>query len=151
LKAFNEIAKNQRLNKLYIDLISNSLKEEYIPIVLNALDALWNYGNLSNSQIKNLLYIIDNKSSQILEKVRNLFRREINSYKELFKLLDNNQNYEILTKTRFRSLLITSFESIFELEEFKALLIDSNWDETYKEPLLREIDTFEKILLKRKT
>ena len=149
VKALCEIVKNQKLSDQYMVLISNSLKEDYIPIVINALEALWNCEGLSNIYLKNILIIIDSESSQVVEKARKILKREIKSYNELFELLNNENNYEMLNKTRFRTILLTFFDSIFALEDFKVLIISSDWFETYKKPFIQELETFEKILLNK--
>jgi hypothetical protein len=148
IKAFSEIVKHQNLKEQYINLISISLKEDYQPIKENALEALGNIENLKQNQIKNLLLILDNNDSEIVSKCRNILRREIKNYNQLFQFLDSQDNYKIINKIRFRSILVAFFTSVIKLENFRKNIEESDWEEDYKKTFLQEIETYERILLK---
>ncbi|TXT61171.1 MAG: hypothetical protein BAJALOKI1v1_1170004 [Promethearchaeota archaeon] len=151
IKAFKKIAEFQNLEEQFMDLISNSLKEEYVPIIINALDSLWNCDALLQTHLKNILFVIDHESSQISTKAKALLKREVKSYTDLFQFLNEENSYKRLNKPQFRALLLTFFDSVFALEEFKTLIVASNWDLDEKNTYLRELETFEKILLRKST
>lgn len=148
IKAFSEIVKHQKLKDDYIDLISISLKEDYLPIKENALEALLNIENLKQNQLKSLFFTLDDTNSAIVVKSRKILKREIRNYNELFQLLQAQDNYKIINKIRFRSILVGFFSSIINLEEFRKKIEDSDWQEDYKNTFLQEIETYERIILK---
>lgn len=148
IKAFSEITKYQKLNDNYIDLISNSLKEDYLPIKQNALEALSNIKDLSQNQLKDLLFILDCDDSELVAKGKIILKREIEEYRELFQFLNSQNNYKIINKFRFRSILVTFFSSVLNLEDFRKKIEDSNWQKDYKKTFMQEIKTYERILLK---
>jgi hypothetical protein len=65
--------------------------------------------------------------------------------------LNDLGNYQILNKKAIRSLLGMFFKNIAKMEDlnlFKNLILNSNWEIPNKESFKNEIDIYEKLLLK---
>jgi hypothetical protein len=150
IKALSEIAKKQPLKDKYIELISISLREEYIPIKKNALEALNKTIKIQYPFLKEILPLMGSHNSEITEKSKKLLTREINNYRELYHFLNIEDNYKMMNKNNFRAILVAFFNSVFYLEEFRKLLQDSNWENDHKQVFLEELDTYERLLLKKR-
>ncbi|MFW9773430.1 MAG: hypothetical protein ACFFEO_14870, partial [Candidatus Thorarchaeota archaeon] len=64
--------------------------------------------------------------------------------------LNTNRNYTLLTKNSFRTLLIEYFDFITSLETFKEKVLKADWIDEYQNLFVKEIESFQRILLNRK-
>ncbi len=78
-----------------------------------------------------------------------IFEKFILDFNELFDSLDYSDNYLILKPKAIRALLILYFQTLIDLESFKKKILTSKWEDNNKEKYLKEIDTYEKILMRR--
>jgi len=148
IQAIDKISKNTELNEKTVELISNALNDEYSVIKISTLKLLLNFKNLPDSILKNLIRLMNSKDSEILEGCRRILKRIPQQPDRIFNLLNRSDNYKILKPRGIRSLLLIQFKSIVNTESFREMILNSNWDKTNKENYIKEINTFERILMK---
>ena len=148
IKALDLIALNQKLPDKIMNIIENALVDEYVPIKINSLSTVLHFDILPNSLMKKLIGILSSSDSKVLDSCARVFKKFITTDNQLFKILSYESNYMNLNKQSIRRILIIYFKSIFDVENFRKLIINSNWNNVYKEMILKELYTFEQILLK---
>ena len=148
IQAINKISKNAELSEKTVELISNALNDEYSVIKINTLKLLSNFKKLPDGILKNLIRLMNSKDSEILEGCRRILKRIPQQPDRIFNLLNRSDNYKILKPRGIRSLLLIQFKSIINTESFREMILNSNWDKTNKENYIKEIITFERILMK---
>lgn len=147
--AFEKTSKNLNLNsdERIINLISMALRDEYPPIIENSLRLLINLDNISKDILKSLITILDSLESNLRNQASKVLKKHINNENELFNLLNDLDKYKMLKKNSIRTILTTFFNSITNLEPFRERILNSNWESQFKEKILKELDTYERILL----
>lgn len=148
IKTFINIIEEQQVNKKIIDVLETSIKEEYSPLKKNALEAISKLENLEPSLIRNIMMIMDNRDSEVLDKCKKILKKEIKNEQQLFEILNYDKSYTFINKRAFRVILTYFFKSAINIEPFRERIENSNWETKYKHKYLKEIDTFQKILLK---
>jgi len=148
IKSFISILKNQQANKKIIDVLAKSIKEEYLPLKKNALEAISKLENVELTLIKNILMIMDSHNSDVLDKCNKIIKREIKNEQQLFEILNYDNSYTSINKRAFRVILTYFFKTVINIEPFRKRIKNSNWETEYKQKYLKEIDIFQKILLK---
>jgi len=148
IQAIDKISTNKELNEKTIELIGNALNDEYTVIKINTLKLISNFKNLPDNILKNLIRLMNSKDSEILEGCRRILKRIPQQPVRIFNLLNGSDNYKILKPRGIRSLLLIQFKSIVNTESFREMILNSNWDKTNKENYIKEINTFERILMK---
>ncbi|MBY8990674.1 MAG: hypothetical protein KGD58_07980 [Candidatus Lokiarchaeota archaeon] len=147
IQAISKISKKSELNEKTVELLSNALNDEYIPIKINTLNLLLNFKNLPDTILKNLILLMNSRDQEILEGCRRVLERFPQQPDRIFHILDSIDNYRILKPRGIRALLLIQFKSIINAESFREMIINANWEERYKENYLKELNTFERILL----
>lgn len=147
IQAIEKISKNSRLNKEIHELIGTALRDDYNPIKISALKTILNI-EISDLILKNLLFVLNSKDSEVLEVCRKTLERLFLDSRRFFKILNNSENYKILKLRGIRFLLLANFQSIINLEEFRKSIENSDWVIDYKEDYLKELDTLERILIR---
>jgi len=148
IQAIDKISKNAELNEKTVELISNALNDEYSIIKISTLKLISNFKKLPDSILKNLIRLMNSKDSEILEGCRKILKRIPQQSDRIFNLLNGSDNYKILKPRGIRALLLIQFKSIVNTELFREMILNSNWDKTNKENYIKEINTFERILMK---
>jgi len=148
IQAIDKISNNTELNEKTVELISNALNDEYSVIKISTLKLLSNFKKLPDGILKNLIRLMNSKDSEILEGCRRILKRIPQQPDRIFNLLNRSDNYKILKPRGIRSLLLIQFKSIINTESFREMILNSNWDKTNKENYIKEIITFERILMK---
>ena len=148
IKALYLIAINRTLPEKLIKIVENALVDEYLPIKINSLSTMLHFDSLPNSLLKKLIGLLSSSDSKLIDSCARVFKKFIINDNQLFEILNYKNNYMIMNKHSIRRLLIIYFKSIFDLENFRKLIINSNWDNVHKEMVLKELYTFEQILLK---
>lgn len=148
IQAVDKIINQRKIPNTLIEIVSGALREDYAPIKLNALKILFKLDNLPNLIVGNIFRLLNLKDSELREQGMKVLNKFIHDEIELYKLMDNLQNYKILKKNAFRTILLSCFTSIIEIESFKKLILSSNWEIDYQEIFISEIDVFKKIILK---
>ena len=148
IKALDLIAFNIKLPEKVIRIVENALVDEYLPIRVNILSVVLHFDSLPKSLMKNLIGILSYSDSKLLDSCAIVFKKFITSDNQLFEILSYESNYMNMDKHSIRRLLIIFFKSIFDLENFRKLIINSNWNNLGKEQILKELYTFEQILIK---
>lgn len=148
IQAIDKISKKLHLNENIVLLIGGALNDDYPPIKINTLKVLLNLKQVPDFIFTNIFYVLNSKDSAVLEGCRRALEKiHLETYK-LFSLLNQLDNYKILKPRAIRSLLLIQFKSIINLESFREIIGSSNWDNSFKEKYLTEIDTFQRILIK---
>ena len=148
IQAINKISRNTELNEKTVKLISNALNDEYSAIKFSTVNLISNLKSLPDNILKSLMYLLNSKDSEIIEGCRKIFKRIPQQPERIFNLLNKSDNYQILKPRGIRSLLLIQFKSIINTESFREMISNSSWDNSYKENYIREINTFERILIK---
>jgi hypothetical protein len=148
IQAINKISKNSKLNESIIGLLGSALNDTYLPVKLSALEVLRNFKIFPNSILRNFFQVLNSKESEILDFCRRLLERVLLETQSIFESLNSSDNYKILKTRAIRSLLFIKFKSIFNLELFREKIFNSGWDNSFKENYLKQIDTFQRILVK---
>jgi len=148
IQAIDKISKKSHLNENIVLLIGGALNDDYPPIKINTLKVLLNLKQVPDFIFTNIFYVLNSKDSAVLEGCRRALEKiHLETYK-LFSLLNQLDNYKILKPRAIRSLLLIQFKFIINLESFREIIESSNWDNSFKEKYLTEIDTFQRILIK---
>ncbi|MFX1275873.1 MAG: hypothetical protein ACFFBP_08035 [Promethearchaeota archaeon] len=149
LKSLDLISNKNYLSKELTQILEYSLLDDYNPIKISSLSLLLKFDSLSNSISKNLLKLSNFLDSNLIDIYTKVLRKFFINEDQIFQLLNKDETYKTLNKNSIRTLLITFFKSILDLESFRDLISNAKWEIKYKENFLKEIYTFEKILMKK--
>ncbi|MFX1309329.1 MAG: HEAT repeat domain-containing protein, partial [Promethearchaeota archaeon] len=149
IKAFGKILNKTDLSEDAIKLIAMAINDDYPPIRISALKALLNLKEMPIFVRRNVFLALNIKDSELEENCVKIFDKFLPDFNQLFKSLDYSENYQVLKPMGIRALLLAYFRSPFDLESFRQKISTSNWEIKFKDMYLNEIDTYEKILLKR--
>ncbi|MFX0042296.1 MAG: hypothetical protein ACFE8L_05235 [Candidatus Hodarchaeota archaeon] len=148
IQAIDKISRKSELPEHYLQLIRFSLTDDYEPVVINSLNVLLGLKNLPNHILKNVIQILKSKNSEIIQKCSLILQRFVHDSNQLFYLLNDSNMYRSIKKNTIRTLLLAYFKSVINLEPLKNKIETANWDRDSKEIYIKEIETFERILLK---
>ena len=146
IQTIGKISNHSQLPENIINLLENALNDEYIPIKQNALKALLKLEEQPN--IRNLFQILNSKEFELVEIGLEVLIKHLPSYTQLFDSLNTSENHNILKPKAIRALLLFNFRSIIDLESFHNLILQSTWSNDSKGKFLKEIEAYEKMLLK---
>lgn len=149
IQSFLVILQNHEYNNEIYQIIELALNEDYVPIKKSALSVLMILKELPEKVVLTLLRILDTNNDDILEMGLKILKRGVQTWDELFELLNNSKGYTILNKFIVRVLILEYFDSISELESFIEKIDSSNWEEEYKVLCKTEINSFQRILKKK--
>ncbi|MFX1385526.1 MAG: hypothetical protein ACFFBP_24190, partial [Promethearchaeota archaeon] len=119
------------------------------PIKIDALKTILNLEKIPIFIYKNIFLALNSKDNELERISSEILSKHLSDYNQLFNILENAENYKICKSNALRSLLLTFFQSPFDLELFREKILNSNWDYEYKNMFLNEIDTYEKIIFKK--
>ena len=148
LQALDFIAIHKTLPEKIFKTIEHGLTDEYLPIKMNALSILLHFNSLPNSVMNKLIGILSSSESKLLDSLSRIFNKCKTNDIQLFEIINQDNLYMNMDKQSIRRLFIVYFKSVFDLESFRKLIINSGWSTKHKEMFLKELYTFEKILLK---
>ncbi|MBA7653963.1 hypothetical protein ES703_61830 [subsurface metagenome] len=149
IQAFGKILKNTKITDDIFKLIGYAINDDYSPIRVNALKTILDLEDLPLFIQRNLYYVINLHDPELELLYVRIFERFLPDFTQLFDSLNNSDNYKILKIRAFRALLFIYFKSPINLETFRQKISKSKWEDDYKENFLKEIDMYEKLLLKR--
>ena len=149
IQSFLVILQNHEYNNEIYQIIEHALNEDYLPIKKSALSVLMILKELPEKVVLTLLRVLDTNNDEILEMGLKILKRGVQTWDELFELLNNSKGYTILNKFIVRVLILEYFDSISELEAFIEKINSSNWEEEYKILCKTEINSFQRILKKK--
>lgn len=148
IQTIKKISEKAELNEKIIFLIGHALNDDYTPIQFNALKTLINLKSFPDSIFKNFLHVLNSKNSEIIDECIRILNKLQLDENRLFNLLNQKENYKILKPRAIRALFLIQFKSIIPLETFRGNIMSSEWEESYKDIFLKELETFERILIK---
>ena len=149
IQSFLVILQNHEYNNEIYQIIEHALKEDYLPIKKSALSVLMILKELPEKVVLTLLRVLDTNNDEILEMGLKILKRGVQTWDELFELLNNSKGYTILNKFIVRVLILEYFDSTSELESFVEKINSSKWEEEYKILCTTEINSFQRILKKK--
>jgi hypothetical protein len=150
IKAFKNIVKHQEIKREYIDVIATAVKEDYLSLKKNALECLIEIQSIGEDNLKKILLSIDTNEREVIKKARKIIRKELSNQERLFKILNKDGFYRFISKYAIRTILMTLFKTVMRVESFRERIAKSDWKNPAKRTFLKEIDTYEKILLKNR-
>jgi hypothetical protein len=148
IQAIKNIMEKTEIAEEIIKLIGYAINDEYRPIKINSLKIILNLKEIPLFIRRNLFLALNINDSESKELCIRIFENHIHDFNDLFTSLDYDDNYSLLKTHAFRTLLLTYFKTPINIESFRTMILDSNWKIEYKEDILKEIDTYTKILLK---
>ncbi len=148
--ALNKIATQEKLSTNIFEVLRYAIHDDYISIKMNALKLLLTFDALPDFVIINILRALKRFDLEIIEPITNVLQKFVQNEKHLFDLLNADDNYKTLSKKTFRTIIIACFDSVMVVESFREIISKSKWDDEIKESFLSEIETFERILLKKR-
>ncbi|MFO8018733.1 MAG: HEAT repeat domain-containing protein [Promethearchaeia archaeon] len=147
LKSICKIGEAEGLSKIWRPLLQSALRENDMEIRQTAIEAMTYLNILTPKLFKSFLYAINQATQEETEQISDVLSQHIPTNDKLFALLDKNQNYKVLDKKGIRTLLMTFFESVINLEPFRKKVEKAEWEKKGKQKVINEIDVMEKILL----
>ena len=149
IQAIGKISEKTEIKDDIIKLIGYAVNDDYSPINVNAIKVLFNLRRLPLFVRRNVFQALNSKDSELEAFCVKVFDKFLPDFNQLFDSLNYSENYKILKPKAIVALMLVYFKSPFNLESFRHKVSASSWDEDHKEIYLKEIDTYEKILLKR--
>ena len=116
------------------------------------MKSLLHFENLPDDLFENLFRTLKVQDSELIDQTFKVINKFIINEAVLIEKLTTLDNYRNFDKKSIRSLLILFFNSVIRLhnlESFRELVENSEWENKDKEKFLAEIDVYEKLLLKR--
>ncbi|MFX1567381.1 MAG: HEAT repeat domain-containing protein [Promethearchaeota archaeon] len=149
IQAIGKISTNLDITEDIINLLGYAVNDDYFPIKVNALQVILNLNELPAILSKNIFQALSVKNTELESLCIKILDKFIPDYNQLFFALNFQDNYKILKKHAIRALLLTYFRSVLNLESFRQKISNSNWENEYIENFLKEIDIYEKIIMKK--
>ncbi|MFW9900355.1 MAG: hypothetical protein ACFFDY_03595 [Candidatus Thorarchaeota archaeon] len=149
IQAIGKITTHLDIAEDIIKLIGYAVNDDYFPIKVNALKSILNLKELPPIIRKNIFQALSLKNIELESLCIKILDKFMPDYNQLFFSLNYQDNYKILKAHAIRALLLIYFRSMLNLESFRQKISNSNWEKQYKENFLKEIDIYEKILMKR--
>ena len=148
LQALDSIAIHTKLPEKCQKAIELALVDDYLPIKTNALSFVLHLDSLPNAVMSKLIGILSSSEPKLLDSLSKVFDKYSINDNQLFEIINQDNHFMRMDKQSIRRLFIVYFKSVLDLESFRKLIIDSSWSNKHKELFLKELYTFEKILLK---
>ncbi len=148
IQAFHKISENTALANKTIELVGYALNDDYIPIKISAQKVLLSLRVLPNKILKNIFHTLNSKESEVINYSSKIFEKHFKDTNQLFTSLKESENFKILKPQGVRTLLLICFKSLINLEALREMILGSDWPDTSKTVYLKEIKTYERILLK---
>jgi hypothetical protein len=149
IQAIGKISKKIEITDNIIKLLGYAVNDDYSPIKVNALEVLFNLREFPLFVRRNVFLALNSKDSQLEALCVKVFDKFLPDFNQLFDSLDYSENYKILKSKAIMAILLVYFKSPLNLESFRQKVIVSNWEEEHKNMYLKEINAYEKALLKR--
>ncbi|MFX1313627.1 MAG: hypothetical protein ACFFHD_13615 [Promethearchaeota archaeon] len=148
IEAFHNISKNTTLSDKIIELVGYALNDDYIPIKIEAQKILLSLKGIPNKILKNIFHTLNSNESEVINNNTKIFEKYFIDLNQLFTSLNQSENFKILRPQGIRVLLLICFKSLMKLEAFREKIINSKWSDTSRKLYLKQIETYESILLK---
>jgi len=148
IQAIGKISANSDMTEEMIKLVGYAVNDDYSPIKVNALQVILNFKKFPLTIRGHIFRALNSKIPELEEFCAKILDKFLPDYNQLVYSLNYSDNYKILKPYTIRTLLLMYFYSPINLEPFRQKILNLNWEIEYKEIYLKEIDTYEKILLK---
>lgn len=147
--ALDKISINFDLSNEIIDFVSKTLNEDYVSIKISAIKLLEKCKVIPKTSYKNIFRTLNMAESETIESISKILDKEIKDENKLFDVLNLTENYKLLNKKSIRIILFNCINNLSNLEIFKNLISKSDWNEKEKNLYLKEINDYERIILKK--
>jgi hypothetical protein len=149
IQAIGKISFHSDLTEDVIKLIGYAVNDGYPPIKVNALQVILYLEDLPPIVRKSIFQALNSRKPKLEALCVKILEKFLPDYNQLFFSLNYLDNYKALKTKAIRALLLVYFRSGLNLESFRQKISNSNWEIGYKDDFLKEIDIYEKILLKK--
>jgi hypothetical protein len=149
IKAIAKISEKTVIAEKIIKLVGYGINDDYLPIRISALKTILKLDNIPLSIHRNIFLALNSKEKELEAICAEILTKHLSDYTQLYNSLSYSESYKILKPKAIRALLLIYFISPFNLESVRENISTSNWEDSFKEKYLEEIDTYEKILLKK--
>ena len=149
IQVFEKISKKSRIPDNVIQLIGHAINDDYELIKKSALRFLLDMDELPGFIFRNILYVLNSRETEAIEYCIKILERIIPDSNQLFTSMNESENYKVLKPHGIRALLLIYFKSLINLESFRERILNSSWESESKNLYIKEIETFEKILMKK--
>ncbi|MFX0106484.1 MAG: hypothetical protein ACFE75_13490 [Candidatus Hodarchaeota archaeon] len=149
IQAIEKISTRTEITENVIELIGYAVNDDYSPIRVNAIKTLFGLRKFPLFVRRNVFEALNSKDSELEEFCVKIFEKFLPDFNQLFNSLNYSENYKILKSKAIMAILMVYFKSPLNIESFRELISASDWEDDYKQIYLKEIDTYEKILLRR--
>ncbi len=149
IQAIGKVSTNSDISDETIKLVGYAVNDDYTPIKVSALQVILNLKELPLIIRGHIFQALNSKISELEAFCVKILDKFLPDYNQLVNSLNYSENYKILKPYTIRTLLMVYFLSPLNLETFRLKISNLNWEIEYKESFLKEIDTYEKILLKK--
>ncbi len=149
IQAIGKISANSDISNDVLKLLGYAVNDDYFSIRVNTLQVILNLEDFPLNMARHLFQALNSKSSELETLCVKILEKFLPDYNQLFNSLNYLDNYKILKQNAIRTLLLVYFGSALYLESFRQKISNSNWEIEYMEKFLKEIDIFEKIILRK--
>ncbi|MFX1501931.1 MAG: hypothetical protein ACFFDH_13285 [Promethearchaeota archaeon] len=148
IQAIVKISQKSEISDDIIKLVIKAVNDDYSLIKSNALQVILNLKKFPPNMSGNIFRILNSKEKELELLCIQILEKFIPDYTQLIKLLSYSENYKILKPFAIRTLLLVYLRSVYNIESFREKISNSDWEMEYKEIYIKEINTFEKVILK---
>ncbi|MFX1365438.1 MAG: hypothetical protein ACFFCE_11515 [Promethearchaeota archaeon] len=148
IQTIGKISQKTEISDDIIKLVINAVNDDYHSIKSNALQVILNLKEIPLNKSEFIFRILNLKNKELEKLCIQIIEKFLPDYTQLINSLSYSENYKILKPFAIRTLLLVYFRSVINIESFREKISNSNWEMEYKEIYVKEIDTFEKVILK---
>lgn len=149
LLAFSKSIRIDDMFQKILDVIEFALVDNYDPIIISALTAIFYTKRIPERFYPKIIKNLESKNPKIVQESMKVLKKHVESTDVLYEILLKESNINLYSKQILRNLLITFFNEVHLVEDFKEKIMKSDLDLTKKESLISEIKTYQRILGQR--
>ncbi len=149
LLAFSKSIRIDDLFQRILDVIEFALVDDYDPIIINALTVVYYVKRIPESYYPKIIKNLESKNHMIVQESIRVLRKHVESIDMLYNILMKDNIINLYSKQILRSILMTFFNNIDQVEDFKEKIVKSDLNISKKESLISEIKTYQRIMKQR--
>ena len=149
IQAIGKVSTHSEITEDVVKLIGYAVNDDYSPIKVNALQVILNLETFPPIIRKSIFQALNSRNSELEALCIKILEKFLPDYNQLFFSLNYLDNYKTLKTKAIRALLLVYFRTVVDIESFRQKISNPNWEIDYKDDFLKEIDIYEKILLKK--
>jgi len=149
LLAFSKSIRIDDLFQRILDVIEFALVDDYDPIIINALTVVYHVKRIPESYYPKIIKNLESKNHIIVQESIKVLKKHVESIDMFYKILMEDNIINLYSKQVLRSILMTFFTNIDQVEDFKEKIVKSDLNISKKESLISEIKTYQRIMKQR--